>query len=554
MTSCNKPRAIDQFVGKLSVFPFLQHIFMKITEMISKRLFFRQLVLGALGTFLACQSSGQDKTSQELPVLTVKINAKPAEKYQVIEHFGASDAWSAQFVGLWPDQKKTAIAELLFSNDNDAAGNPKGIGLSLWRFNVGAGSAQQGDQSGINDEWRRAESFLESDGSYNWDRQAGQVWFAKAAQEFGVNKLLLFPNSPPVNFTKTGKAYASGGHSNLAAENYEKFGEYLAQVIKGLEAKGLLVDYVSPVNEPQWDWSDGGQEGTPFWNSEIAGIVKSLDAALTRHGLGTKIDVAEAGKINYLYEQADKEGRGEQITAFFHPESSNYIADLAHVSPTISAHSYFTTSPFESAVKQRSQVAAEVNSVPGLSFWMSEYCILGDNGGEINGSGRDLGIDPALYMARVIHNDLTVANASAWHWWLAISPYNYKDGLVYIDKDKADGNFYESKMLWALGNYSRFIRPGYQRIAVDTGKENQLSPDLLVSAYHSTDEEEVVIVLVNSGIQDFEAKLELDGTSSSIKSLNLTSKEMDLQTIQLDVSQETVTIPARSIVTVVLND
>lgn len=513
-----------------------------------------QLMLGIFVVFFAFQSSGQEKPSQELPAATIEINAKPSGKFQVMEHFGASDAWSAQFVGLWPDHKKNAIAELLFSREKDAEGNPKGIGLSLWRFNIGAGSAQQGDQSGINDEWRRAESFLEGDGTYNWNRQAGQVWFAKAAQEFGVNKLLVFPNSPPINFTKTGRAYASGRNSNLAAENYDKYGDYLAQVIKGLGEKGLKVDYVSPVNEPQWDWSDGGQEGTPFWNTEIAGIVKSLDAALSRHSLGTKIDVAEAGKINYLYEQADKDGRGEQIRAFFHPESSNYIADLTHVSPTISAHSYFTTSPYESAVKQRSQVATEVKSVSGLSFWMSEYCILGDNGGDINGSGRDLGIDPALYMARVIHNDLTVANASAWHWWLAISPYNYKDGLVYIDKDKADGNFYESKMLWALGNFSRFIRPGYQRIAVDTGKGNQLSPDLLVSAYQSENQDEVVMVLVNSGIKDFEVKVQVDGNSSSIKSLYLTSKNMDLHSIEVDASNETVTIPARSIITVVLNN
>ena len=36
----------------------------------------------------------------------------------------------------------------------------------------------------------------------------------------------------------------------------------------------------------------------------------------------------------------------------------------------------------------------------------------------------------ALYMARVIHYDLTLAHASSWQWWLAISPYDYKDGLV----------------------------------------------------------------------------------------------------------------------------
>ncbi|WP_317168887.1 glycoside hydrolase [Lunatibacter salilacus] len=53
-------------------------------------------------------------------------------------------------------------------------------------------------------------------------------------------------------------------------------------------------------------------------------------------------------------------------------------------------------------------------------------------------------------MARVIHNDLVIAQASAWHWWLAISPYNYKDGLVYISKSETDGVIEETKMLWIL--------------------------------------------------------------------------------------------------------
>jgi O-glycosyl hydrolase len=528
-------------------------MYMTKTKMTVKSLTSFPILLCTFGVFFACQTSGQESQNQEDVIQTIEINANSAETYQVMEHFGASDAWSAQFVGLWPDQKKNAIAELLFSKENDQQGNPKGIALSLWRFNVGAGSAGQGDQSGIGDEWRRAESFLETNGSYNWDRQAGQVWFAKAAQEYGVGKLLVFPNSPPVNFTKTGKAYATGGQSNLDGENYGKFADYLAQVIIGLKGKGLQVDYVSPVNEPQWDWSDGGQEGTPFWNTEISGLVKALDAALTRNSLDTKIDVAEAGKINYLYEQADKDGRGDQISAFFHPGSSSYIADLTHVSPTVSAHSYFTTSPFESAVQQRAQLASEINAVSGLSYWMSEYCILGDNGGEINGSGRDLGIDPALYMARVIHNDLTVANASAWHWWLAISPYDYKDGLVYIDKQKQDGDFHESKMLWALGNYSRFIRPGYQRIAVELPNEVHLSPDLLVSAYHAAANNELVFVLVNSGIKEMQVKLNADGKLVSVKGLYVTSKDKSLESVEMETAEEGITIPARSVVTVVSN-
>jgi O-glycosyl hydrolase len=514
------------------------------------KLLVKPLVFGLCGILIACESSGQDQQQNRPEELIIEINALKGETYQTIEHFGASDAWSAQFVGKWPDPKKQGIAELLFSNENDSEGNPKGIGLSMWRFNVGAGSAEQGDESGIRDEWRRAESFLASDGTYNWDKQAGQVWFAKTAKEFGVDKLLIFPNSPPVTLTKTGKAYAKDGQSNLSKDNYQTFGEYLANVIVGLQDKGLKVDYVSPVNEPQWDWSDGGQEGTPFLNSGISGIVRSLDKALSEKNLNTKIDVAEAGKINYLYEQADKEGRGNQVADFFQSGSANYIGNLTHVSPTISAHSYFTTSPFETAVNQRQSVASAVSSVQGLSYWMSEYCVLGDNGGEINGSGRDLGIDPALYVARVIHNDLSVSNASAWHWWLAISPYDYKDGLVYIDKQKEDGDYYQSKILWALGNYSRFVKPGYKRVGIEVNKAKQQNPELLVSAYHSESNAELVFVLVNSGIKDISVNLTADGNLMAVKGVYVTSKDSNLEHSRTDSSADSITIPARSIVTV----
>ena len=56
-------------------------------------------------------------------------------------YFSASDAWSMQFIGLWPEEKQNQVADWLFSTENDANGQPKGIGLSLWRFNVGSHSS-----------------------------------------------------------------------------------------------------------------------------------------------------------------------------------------------------------------------------------------------------------------------------------------------------------------------------------------------------------------------------------------------------------------------------
>jgi len=131
---------------------------------------------------------------------------------------------------------------------------------------------------------------------------------------------------------------------------------------------------------------------------------------------------------------------------------------------------------------------------------MTEFCIMDYE--EMQGNGRDLGISPALYMARVIHYDLTVANASSWHWWLAVSPYDYKDGLIYIDKSETDGNIHASKMLYALGNYSRFIEPGMQRVNTTQlfGKSNiddYTYSRVMCSAYTSEEHNEIVIVLVN---------------------------------------------------------
>ncbi|WP_255584640.1 glycoside hydrolase [Zunongwangia sp. SCSIO 43204] len=475
-----------------------------------------------------------------------QINIDTSVVYQSIDNFGASDAWSCQFVGLWPKDKKEKIASLLFSKEVDLDGNPKGIGLSLWRFNLGAGSSAQGTQSDIKDEWRRAESFLQEDGSYNFEKQKGQVWFAQKAKDFGVDQLLLFSNSPPVKFTKNSKAYSSSGQaSNLEKSQFQNFATYLTNAIIGLEKKGLSIDYVSPFNEPQWDWADAGQEGTPFWNNEIADFVRVLDSEITKKGLKTKIDIAEAGQINYLTREDNRPGRGDQITQFFKPESKNYLGNLTNLSHTISGHSYFTTSPNQKLIKEREILSESLETVEGLKFWMSEYCILGDNYGEIEGNGRDLSIDPALYMAKVIHSDLAIANASAWHWWTAISPYDYKDGLIYIDKNKQDGDFYESKMLWTLGNYSRFIEPGSKRIKASVNTASSL----LSSAYIDKANSKITLVIINSENKEINIQPNLQDIEIQELKTYVTSKDYNLELIPN--TKSNIEVPAKSIISLV---
>jgi len=489
---------------------------------------------------------------QSPAAVTVAID--PAKTYQTIDNFSASDAWSCQFVGQWPEAKKNAMADWLFSTEVGPNGQPKGIGLSMWRFNMGAGSAQQGEQSGIKDEWRRAESFLTANNTYDWTKQAGQVWFLKAAQQRGVQQFLGFLNSPPVQYTVNGKAYATDAKTNLAPEHYADAATYMARVVAGVkQTTGILFDYLSPVNEPQWDWSDGGQEGTPFRNQEIAGFTKALNAQLVQQNLPTKILLAEAGKLNYLLATEDKPERGNQIDAFFKANSPTYVGNLPRVAGIIAGHSYFTTSPYPQAVAVRQQLAGKVKQVPGLRYWQSEYCILGDNAGEINGSKRDLGIGPALYLARTIHNDLAVANAAAWQWWVAISPYDYKDGLIYIDRNKTDGAYHDSKMLWALGNYSRFVRPGAVRVAAELVQKPASEQQLLVSAYHDVARKQLVMVVVNSGTDAATLNLQLGKKAWRPQRAYTTSATADLAPTPAPQARQPVRVAPQSITTFVGN-
>jgi O-glycosyl hydrolase len=111
-----------------------------------------------------------------------------SDRKQIVRNFGASDAWACQFIGLWPDSKREQVADWLFSMEEDANGKPKGIGLSLWRFNIGAGSSAQNN---ITDDWRKTEGFLRNDMTYDWSKQAGQKWFMNAAQKRGVKQFIV---------------------------------------------------------------------------------------------------------------------------------------------------------------------------------------------------------------------------------------------------------------------------------------------------------------------------------------------------------------------------
>lgn len=423
------------------------------------------------------------------------FNIDTSKPRQTIRHFGASDAWSMQNIGIWPDEQEQAkIADWLFSAENDANGQPKGIALSLWRFNLGAGSAEQGDSSYIN-KGTRTECFLQADGSYDFTKQAGQRKFLRMAKERGVPYLLAFLNSPPVFFTQNHLATNTGrdGTLNLRPECYEPFARFMATAIDGLQKHdGIKIDYLCPVNEPDghWNWQGPKQEGSPATNREVARLARLTDRALTEKGLETQLLVNESSDLRCLLEtHMTNWERGYALKTFWTKDSTfTYLGELKHVPRLMLGHSYWTNTPIPFMKRIRQRLRRECQRL-GIGFWQSELCIM-QNDEEIGGGGGyDFTMKTALYVARVIHHDLVYADAESWSWWRACGG-NYKDGLIRVFDRQQRAR--DSRLLWALGNYSRFVRPGAVRYEVD-GKEDPYG--LMVSAYKNQDGSWVVVAI-----------------------------------------------------------
>lgn len=481
---------------------------------------------------------------------------------QVIENFGASGCWSMDPIGaMWSDENKRRIADLLFSRD-------RGIGLSLWRFNIGAGDPLT---DGYRHPWRRVACFKSAeDAPYDWKQQAGQQWFLRAARERGVEKLLAFTNSPPAWLTVNGRAFgdASARSTNLRPEAEAAFGTFLADVLTHFQREGLPFDYLSPINEPNWDWT-GGQEGCRYNNEDIKRVVVAVHAALRRAGLDAHLDINDGGDLRLLLDDdLYQEYTGKLGTARIgneaHEARGKYrecLRDLlgdkairARVGPRFSCHSYWTADDPHDLRDLRTLLRRNLDRyAPGAIYWQSEFCVME--------GGRDLGIDIALRVATLIHHDLVYAEASAWHWWLAVSPANYKDGLIYTDFDAdktGPQNILPSKTLWALGNWSRFIRPGAHRLHLNT---SGIPDDLLVSAYHHARQKQTMVVAVNRQEVEHTLRLCLEGQSQKTqKHVFVTDATRDLSdatrallhTAPATRDSSDIRIPPRSVVTIVV--
>lgn len=361
---------------------------------------------------------------------------------QVIDGFGGSGAFH-QAVNLmsYPEKERNKILDLLFSQNS-------GIGLSIIRNIVGDGGDWGKPFDGA------TPSIEPREGVWNWTGDEDQIWLMNEAKKRGCNQFVSTVWSPPA-WMKTNNSVIKGGE--LRSDKYQAYADYLSKYVRGYRKHhNIDIHAISLANEPGF----AAPYSSCLWTgSQFREFIKNyLTPTLKRDNVGVKVIIPE--EMNFSENYA--------IDTLNDPEASQGV-DI------IGTHAYdFNAKPFP-VTKSRNK-----------SIWQTEVSNIGFNDGSI---------DDGLKYAKLLHDQMTITEVNAWLFWWLIA---YKEGETLIHLDTSFKTFQTFKRLYTIGNYSRFIRPGYVRI--DT-KSNPTA-NVFVTAYKDNSTGKFAIVAINNGDQE----------------------------------------------------
>ena len=452
---------------------------------------------------------------------------------QTVAGFGASGAWWVNDLTNFSSSVQAQVASDLFTGS--------GIDLSQYRYNIGGGGA------GVSVAARAPETFLTSSGGYDWSNDPGGQYFLKAAASDGVPDLIGFVNSAPSEYTTNGENCA--GEINTADDS--AYGTYLATIASHFESEGVDLDQISPMNEPDDSFSGCGQEGMEVPATERAGVIQAVGSALSSAGLSTTVIADESSSTAYTL--------SESPDWLDTSSAAQYVSAIAH-------HTY--NNPSDSALEQ----VGALGDVNGKATWASEICCQISGGGGY-GAQYDPTMAGALTLTNYIYTDMSYGNDSAFQWWTALSSAmgcdpdtsstcattvnenstGWNDGLLYYDPDYAsDGNqtIYTTKRYYALGQYSKYVRPGAVRYGVSGSPSG-----VQTMAFWNSSSDQWDVVATNTNTSATTLSLNLDsGTLTSNAAVQTDSSESMASISAPSISGSTISasLPAQSVTTYVL--
>jgi len=325
-----------------------------------------------------------------------------------------------------------------------------------------------------------------------------EMSIAKQAVAHGVT-VWASPWTPPAA-DKTNNNTVMGSLSNASA-----YATYLKNFVQKMKNAGVPIYAISAQNEPD---ANVTYESCVYTPAQMATFV------------GGTLGPAFAGS-------------GVKVMA---PETQNWCG-LSTFWPTLKASSSFMQYADIIATHEYgcSPSAYPDIQAAGKEFWETEIY-------DTNGT-TDPGMGSALTIAALIHGAMTVANMNAWHYWWVY-------GSVNQDLFTSPGN--PTKRLWIIGNYSRYVRPGYYRIGATASPTSGVS----VTAYYKAAADSLVIVAINTNTSATSQAFTLAGVTGKSMTPVITdgTRSLAAQTaVTISGNAFTYSLPSQSVTTLVVN-
>lgn len=361
----------------------------------------------------------------------------PAVVYQTISGFGAADVFAAS--ALTPEQ-----AALFFDPEN-------GIGLSILRIGIDINGEVLG--SGVISDVQVAASY------------GAIVWAT--------------PWSPPPNYKDNddedngGHLCATAGQGTCTTGDYEAWATTLASFPAWLASQtGVALYGLSPQNEPDYTAT---YASCLYTGSEMLNFIEVLGPMLANLNPPVKLIAPEPEAWADLWIGDPDCSQTNDYGPCIHsdPAADSLIAILAthdYAFQPVAPPSWVTQPIWET----------EVSGVQGSAQ-----------------AGPSVDIANGIAVADWIYEALVTGGASAWHyWWLVSLGGTDNEGLLFPTGQGPDGGDINSppKRLFAVGNFSKFVRPGYRRIDVS----GPVPSGVNVAAFDDPTDETVVIVAINT--------------------------------------------------------
>ncbi len=380
---------------------------------------------------------------------------------------------------------RSEIMDLLYSKEN-------GIGLSIVRTEIGCGESKP--------------TIEPEKGVWNYEGDPRELWYFNEATQRGVDKIYGTVWTPP-KWMKTNNSWYNGGF--LKSECYQDYADYLAQYVKIYKNyHNVDIFGVSIANEPEYPakWK------SCLWTAETYRnfIVNYLAPTFEREGITANIMAGESGIWS---ESVVKSTLNDPVGA--------QVLDI------VTGHQY-----------QGPVLDFPTARAKGKKVWMSEL--------SETTSPFSVSIADAVKWAKKVHSFMTVPDASAFLYWRGAHTTDSNQTLIRLD---GPSSYTTSKRLFAIGNYSKFVRPGYVRIdATDKPKS-----DVYVTAYKNPATGDFSVVLINdSDSNNYTFDIRLQNFTAGVLSATVTDVNNNLkpsdQTPKVN-DKFTITLGSKSVVT-----